>query len=56
MVWSSFLWDWTNYVLAKVCTRLQTLQQKVQKYEANMEKDNTHNQNVSQIVKLFAQS
>jgi hypothetical protein len=56
MVWGSFLWDWTHCVSSKVCTRLQTLQQKVQKYEANMEKNHTHNQNVSQIMKLFAQS
>jgi hypothetical protein len=32
------------------------LQQKVQKDEANMEKDHTQNQNVSQIMKLSAQS
>jgi hypothetical protein len=36
-----FLQDWTNYVLAKVCTKLQTLQQRVQRDEANMEKDHT---------------
>ncbi len=51
-----FLWDWTNYVSIRVCTRLQTLQQKVQRNEANMEKDHTQNQNVSQIVKLYMQS
>jgi len=32
------------------------LQQRVQRNEANMEKDHTHDQNVSQIVNLFAQS
>ncbi len=52
----AFLWFSTNYVLAKVCTRLKTLQQRVQRGEANMEKDHTHNQNVSQIVKLSTQS
>jgi hypothetical protein len=51
----AFLQDWTNYVSVKVCTRLQTLQQKMQRNKANMEKDHTQNQNVSQIVKFFAQ-
>ncbi len=37
----AFLWDWTNCVLTMVCTRLQTLQQKVQIDEINMEKDHT---------------
>jgi len=37
----AYLGDWTNYVLAKVCTRLYTLQQGVQKDEANMEKNHT---------------
>ncbi len=52
----AFLRDWINYVSTMVCTRLQTLQQKVQIDEANMEKDHTQSQNVPQIVKFFAQS
>jgi len=34
IVWgSSFLWDWINYISTRVCTKLQTLQQKVQRDE-----------------------
>jgi hypothetical protein len=43
----AFLQEWSNCVSTRVCTRLWTLQQRVQKDEANMGKKTTH------IPKMF---